>query len=68
MLDEVDVVVAKTFRRNDAAVDVQAFQKRTQAVRNPELFVIDLRGPDEDDADEVQFIILARPSTKGSRI
>lgn len=29
MLDEVDMVVAKTFRRNDAAVDVQAFQKRT---------------------------------------
>ena len=60
MLDEVDVVVAKAFGRNDAAVDVEAFQERAQAVGNPEFFVIDLRRADEDDANEVQFSVLGQ--------
>lgn len=60
VLDEVDVVVAKAFGRNDAAVDVEAFQERAQAVGNPEFFVIDLRRADEDDANEVQFSVLGQ--------
>ena len=55
MLDEIDVVVAETFGRDDASIDVQRFEQGAEAFTDPHFLVIDLRRADEDDADEVEL-------------
>ncbi len=61
VLDEIDVVVAETFGRDDASINVQRFEQGAKAFRDPELFVIDLRRADEDDANEVELRIGREP-------